>query len=589
MNNISSEMLRGHIDTIILLSLLDSDKHTGQIKEEIETRSAGQFELKQGTFYSCLQRIVKQGYVTEYRVSTPEGRKKFYQLTEKGKVYIDDNKDKWCFSRQIIDTLIQTPEVKDEKSIEVITNLDKQSGNVVEEEISPEDTLKQFLDGKTTIEKSGSSNTKNSEDNSTEFKGSEKDLNAEKVEFKNEEKTGQSTKSGGYDLFTYLDYTQSYPIDESVYTKQKSNDNLDEQPTLKKNDEKLVDNYSVDTNKTGNIEQLKIDVTDLTDVDRISKEHNIDDEKLEHSNDVKIEQQVLNTEIEDSTKKEDFDVEENQDFYPDDKVASREYRSVLSKLFPEKKDRTEILEEPRELVYTEGTDVNSFFHDTVTIDDDKLQEMQRQAKNKKKNKFSKQLSKTKAQFDYGSKKNNSFEGKNSFKNADNYDFADIKSLAEKEGFCVKISSTKTRMDAGKIMINKLVFHSALEFFCILVIETLIMGITTASMARLSFIQYLIFGLVCGIFPLVYGIVYIVNPKKRINSVPTFKSTIELIIIIMLNLCLVLFCCCIFAEIDFSNPAMLLRCVFYPLLLLLNIPVYSFIKYLKLDNNKRYFS
>ena len=71
------------------------------IKEEIEKRAGGDFELKQGTFYSCLQRIVKQGYVTEYRTSnTPDGvRRKFYQLTEKGKVYIDENKDKYPITR----------------------------------------------------------------------------------------------------------------------------------------------------------------------------------------------------------------------------------------------------------------------------------------------------------------------------------------------------------------------------------------------------------------------------------------------------------------------------------------------------------
>ena len=97
MDVIPSEIFRGHLDTIILLSLVNEDKHTNQIREEILERSDGKFDLKQGTFYSCLQRIVKQGFVTEYRATSSDDgvRRKFYQLTEKGKSYIDDNKDKW--------------------------------------------------------------------------------------------------------------------------------------------------------------------------------------------------------------------------------------------------------------------------------------------------------------------------------------------------------------------------------------------------------------------------------------------------------------------------------------------------------------
>ena len=35
-NFVSSDMIRGHIDTIILLSLSDEDKHSNEIREEIE-------------------------------------------------------------------------------------------------------------------------------------------------------------------------------------------------------------------------------------------------------------------------------------------------------------------------------------------------------------------------------------------------------------------------------------------------------------------------------------------------------------------------------------------------------------------------
>ena len=587
MDNVPSEMLRGHIDTIILLSLLDSDKHTGQIKEEIESRSDGQFELKQGTFYSCLQRIVKQGYVTEYRVSTPEGRKKFYQLTEKGKVYIDENKDRWCFSRRVIDTLIQTPAANEDKQSKTIISLPDAPEVAQEEEISPEDTLKQFLDG-TLEEKAQAPKDNNVISSATQNPEAKPAQTTTKEADEQKEKQSDKDKNGGYDLFTYLDYTQSYPLDDTDYKKPPKQpevaktaehetffepQNKQNEPAAEPKHDEIVEQISIiDSEKTAEkeVKQESLPENPIPEEKEPQREH---------------EEQIAATLAPAQTE----EVEEKEDFYPEDKVASREYRTVLSKLFPEKKKQPEATEEePRELVYTEGTDVNSFFHDTVTIDDEKLKEMQEQAKHQKKRKPEKQ-SRNEQKIREKTKNLPSDRAEKSCTTYNPYyDFSDIKSLADAEGFRVRVSSAETRKDAGRIMINKLIFHSSLEYFAILAIETLILGLTTASIAKLNYLPYLIFVLACALFPLTYGIAYLINPNKKVASLATFKSAIELIIIITLNLCLVLFCCCIFAEIDFSDPAMLLRWVFYPLLILLNLPVYTFIKYLKLDN-QRYFS
>lgn len=586
MDNVPSEMLRGHIDTIILLSLLDSDKHTGQIKEEIESRSDGQFELKQGTFYSCLQRIVKQGYVTEYRVSTPEGRKKFYQLTEKGKVYIDENKDRWCFSRRVIDTLIQTPAANEDKQSKTIISLPDAPEVSQEEEISPEDTLKQFLDGM--LEEKAQAPKENNATSSATQNSESKHTQTTTKEADEKEKQSDKDKNGGYDLFTYLDYTQSYPLDDSDFKKQPQKPEVAEttgHETFFEQQNKQNES-AAEPKHDEIVEQISIVDSEKTTEKEVKQEslpeNPIQEEKEPQR---KQEEQIAATFAPAQTE----EVEEKEDFYPEDKVVSREYRTVLSKLFPEKKKQPETIEEePRELVYTEGTDVNSFFHDTVTIDDEKLKEMQEQAKHQKKRKPEKQ-SRNEQKIREKTKNLPSDRAEKSCTTYNPYyDFSDIKSLADAEGFRVRVSSAETRKDAGRIMINKLIFHSSLEYFAILAIETLILGLTTASIAKLNYLPYLVFVLTCALFPLTYGIAYLINPNKKVASLATFKSAIELIIIITLNLCLVLFCCCIFAEIDFSDPAMLLRWVFYPLLILLNLPVYTFIKYLKLDN-QRYFS
>ena len=55
--DISSDLIRGHINTIILRSLYDGDKYGYDIINEIEKKSGGLYTLKQPTLYSALKRV----------------------------------------------------------------------------------------------------------------------------------------------------------------------------------------------------------------------------------------------------------------------------------------------------------------------------------------------------------------------------------------------------------------------------------------------------------------------------------------------------------------------------------------------------
>ena len=64
--DISSDLIRGHINTIILRSLYDGDKYGYEIISEIEKKSGGMYTLKQPTLYSALKRLEKERYVTSH-------------------------------------------------------------------------------------------------------------------------------------------------------------------------------------------------------------------------------------------------------------------------------------------------------------------------------------------------------------------------------------------------------------------------------------------------------------------------------------------------------------------------------------------
>ncbi len=104
---VSSDLIRGHINTIILRALYDGDKYGYEIIAEIERKSHGQYTLKQPSLYSALKRLETDGYVTSYwGGSVGGGRRKYFSLTESGKAISEQNQSEWEYSRTVIDSLI---------------------------------------------------------------------------------------------------------------------------------------------------------------------------------------------------------------------------------------------------------------------------------------------------------------------------------------------------------------------------------------------------------------------------------------------------------------------------------------------------
>ena len=106
-SSISSDLIRGHINTIILRTLYDGDKYGYEIINEIEEKSKGQYSLKQPTLYSALKRLESQDFVTSYWGGVSNGgRRKYFQITDKGRKIVEQNLAEWEYSRTVIDSLI---------------------------------------------------------------------------------------------------------------------------------------------------------------------------------------------------------------------------------------------------------------------------------------------------------------------------------------------------------------------------------------------------------------------------------------------------------------------------------------------------
>lgn len=104
---ISSDLIRGHIDTIILKLLMSGDKYGYEISKLVRSGTNGDYELKEATMYSSLKRLEHEGNIISYWGNeTQGGRRRYYQITDNGKRIYVENKKNWDFIKRILDSLI---------------------------------------------------------------------------------------------------------------------------------------------------------------------------------------------------------------------------------------------------------------------------------------------------------------------------------------------------------------------------------------------------------------------------------------------------------------------------------------------------
>lgn len=101
---ISSDVLRGYNDTILLCLLLEKDSYGYEIEKEIERRSGGAYVMKETTLYSAFARLMKNGYIISYSGAETFGKPRtYYRVTEAGKLYYREKCEEWEQTKRLID------------------------------------------------------------------------------------------------------------------------------------------------------------------------------------------------------------------------------------------------------------------------------------------------------------------------------------------------------------------------------------------------------------------------------------------------------------------------------------------------------
>jgi DNA-binding PadR family transcriptional regulator len=105
---LSSDLIRGHTETIVLGILHRRDMYGFEIYNTILERTAERYELKETTLYSSYKRLEKEGCVVSYWGDETQGaRRKYYRITDKGRAIYRQSKLDWEFTQEILSELLK--------------------------------------------------------------------------------------------------------------------------------------------------------------------------------------------------------------------------------------------------------------------------------------------------------------------------------------------------------------------------------------------------------------------------------------------------------------------------------------------------
>ncbi len=109
--SITSDLIRGNTDMIILAHLAKKESYGYEINKFIQLKSKNRYELKEATLYGTFRRLEEAGYVTYYWGDETTGaRRRYYRITKEGRRAFEKYLSEWNEAVSIIYALIDENE-----------------------------------------------------------------------------------------------------------------------------------------------------------------------------------------------------------------------------------------------------------------------------------------------------------------------------------------------------------------------------------------------------------------------------------------------------------------------------------------------
>ena len=104
MIEISSDVIRGYNDTMILSILRKAPSYGYEISKNIKSMTDGKYVIKETTLYSAFTRMEKNGYIEAF--AGTEDRRTYYRITDAGETFYKEKCEEWELTKEVVEKFI---------------------------------------------------------------------------------------------------------------------------------------------------------------------------------------------------------------------------------------------------------------------------------------------------------------------------------------------------------------------------------------------------------------------------------------------------------------------------------------------------
>ena len=105
------ELIKGNSDSLLLCLLAQQPMYGYQIIKELEKRSQGYFNFKEGTLYPALHRLEKAGLILGKWQMLSNGRpRRYYHIMAKGRTKLSTERVQWQDFINAVNMILQPAE-----------------------------------------------------------------------------------------------------------------------------------------------------------------------------------------------------------------------------------------------------------------------------------------------------------------------------------------------------------------------------------------------------------------------------------------------------------------------------------------------
>ena len=107
MEGISSDVIRGYNDTMILYLLMKEPCYGYEVSKRIRSYTDDKYIIKETTLYSAFTRLENYGFIESFNKEAENGKRRtYYRITDRGRKYYREKCEEWQLTKEVVEHFI---------------------------------------------------------------------------------------------------------------------------------------------------------------------------------------------------------------------------------------------------------------------------------------------------------------------------------------------------------------------------------------------------------------------------------------------------------------------------------------------------